>query len=71
MPVYQLLGGKAREAIDTYGHASGNEIAECIDSAKKYVAQGFHLAGDGHGGTLITYRPPAGSAAEQLASAGH
>ena len=41
MPVYQLLGGKAREAVDTYGHASGNEIAECIDSAKKYIAQGF------------------------------
>ena len=41
MPVYQLLGGKAREAIDTYGHASGNEIQECIDSAKKYIAQGF------------------------------
>jgi len=41
MPVYQLLGGKAREAIDTYGHASGSEIAECIDSAKKYIAQGF------------------------------
>jgi len=41
MPVYQLLGGKAREAVDTYGHASGNEIAETIDSAKKYIAQGF------------------------------
>ncbi len=41
MPVYQLLGGKAREAIDTYGHASGNEISECIDSAKKYIALGF------------------------------
>jgi mannonate dehydratase len=41
MPVYQLLGGKAREAIDTYGHASGNEFSECIDSAKKYIAQGF------------------------------
>jgi mannonate dehydratase len=41
MPVYQLLGGKAREAIDTYGHASGNEISECIDSARKYVAMGF------------------------------
>src|SRR3982751_5944355 len=36
MPVYQLLGGKAREAVDTYGHAAGNEIAECLDSAKKY-----------------------------------
>ena len=41
LPVYQLLGGKAREAIDTYGHASGSEIPEAIDSAKKYIAQGF------------------------------
>jgi len=41
LPVFQLLGGKAREAIDTYGHASGSEISECIDSAKKYIAQGF------------------------------
>src|SRR4051794_4685415 len=41
MPVFQLLGGKAREAIDTYGHASGSEISEAIDSAKKYIAQGF------------------------------
>ncbi len=41
MPVYQLLGGKAREAVDTYGHASGNEISEAIDSARKYIAQGF------------------------------
>ncbi len=41
LPVYQLLGGKAREAIDTYGHASGGEISEAIDSAKKYISQGF------------------------------
>jgi mannonate dehydratase len=41
LPVYQLLGGKAREAVDTYGHASGSELAETIDSAKKYIAQGF------------------------------
>src|SRR5256885_5284077 len=41
LPVYQLLGGKAREAVDTYGHASGNEISECLDQAKKYIGQGF------------------------------
>jgi len=41
MPVYQLLGGKAREAVDTYGHASGSEISEVLDSAKKYIGLGL------------------------------
>ncbi len=40
MPVYQLLGGKVREAVDTYRHASGSEISECIDQAKKLVSEG-------------------------------
>src|SRR6187402_1238328 len=41
MPVYQLLGGKCREAADCYGHAGGNEISEIIDSAKKFIDQGY------------------------------
>ena len=41
MPVYQLLGGKCREAADLYGHAEGAEIQNTIDSAKRYIAQGF------------------------------
>src|ERR1051325_1859911 len=41
MPIYQLLGGKCREAVDTYGHASGQEIQQTIDSAKQYISQGF------------------------------
>jgi mannonate dehydratase len=41
MPVFQLLGGKAREAVDLYGHAEGAEIAQTIDEAKKFIAQGF------------------------------
>ncbi|MCZ2073957.1 MAG: starvation-sensing protein RspA [Bryobacterales bacterium] len=41
MPVYQLLGGKAREAADCYGHASGSEIEEVIDSARKWMDRGF------------------------------
>ena len=40
MPVYQLAGGKCREAVDTYGHASGGDFPEVIDSAKQYIAQG-------------------------------
>jgi mannonate dehydratase len=41
MPVYQLLGGKAREAADAYGHAEGREVANTIESAKQWMAQGF------------------------------
>ncbi|HSS15155.1 MAG TPA: enolase C-terminal domain-like protein [Rhizomicrobium sp.] len=41
MPVYQLLGGKAREAVDLYAHAEGAEIQEVVDNAKKFMDQGF------------------------------
>jgi mannonate dehydratase len=42
MPVYELLGGKCREAAACYSHASGNEIAETIDAARQIMAQGFN-----------------------------
>jgi mannonate dehydratase len=41
MPVYQLLGGKCREAADCYRHADGAEISEVVDNARKFIAQGF------------------------------
>jgi len=41
MPVYQLLGGKCREAADCYGHASGREIPEVIENARRLMARGF------------------------------
>jgi len=41
MPVYQLLGGKCREAVDCYTHADGAEIAEVLDNARRYIDQGF------------------------------
>ena len=31
MPVYELLGGKTRFAVDCYGHASGNTPEEVVD----------------------------------------
>ena len=41
MPVYQLAGGKCREAVDCYGHADGPEFSDVVAAAKKYMAQGF------------------------------
>ncbi len=41
MPVYQLLGGKCREAADCYAHAGGAEISEVVDSARRFMEQGF------------------------------
>jgi mannonate dehydratase len=41
LPVYQLLGGKCREAAACYTHVSGEEIPEIIDKAKKGMGAGF------------------------------
>src|ERR671927_333273 len=41
MPIYQLLGGKLREAADTYTHASGNDFPRVIDQVRKFMSEGF------------------------------
>src|SRR5580693_4016643 len=41
MPVYQLAGGKCREAVDCYAHADGAEPKDVVASAKKLMAEGF------------------------------
>ncbi len=41
MPVYQLLGGKCREAAPCYTHAAGAEIQQTIDQARQFMDQGF------------------------------
>jgi mannonate dehydratase len=41
MPVYELLGGKCRRAAMIYAHASGREIPEVIDEARKLMSAGI------------------------------
>jgi mannonate dehydratase len=41
LPVYQLLGGKARKAVDTYRHARGNSFQEVEESARRFLDQGY------------------------------
>jgi mannonate dehydratase len=41
MPVYQLLGGKARFAVDCYAHASGRDIPQVIENVQRLMADGY------------------------------
>src|ERR687896_2280757 len=41
LPVYQLLGGRAREGVMVYGHASGDTIPETIERASAFLERGY------------------------------
>lgn len=41
MPLYQLLGGKAKDAIAVYRHADGLTLTEVEDNVRKYVDEGY------------------------------
>ena len=41
VPVYQLLGGAAREAVQVYGHASGGSVDETVEAVGRYVSLGY------------------------------
>ena len=60
MPVYQLLGGKTRFAVDTYTHASGKTPEEVMDNVEKYKAMGFRnirIQLGGYGSTHLSGDP--------------
>jgi len=57
MPLYQLLGGKSREAVMVYGHANGRDIDETADEVAKYAEMGYKAirAQSGIPGLASTY----------------
>jgi mannonate dehydratase len=40
-PLYNLLGGKARNGVMVYGHANGGTIAETLDEVGRHIDQKF------------------------------
>jgi mannonate dehydratase len=41
MPLYQLLGGKVRKAVDLYYHAQGTDLQELEDNARAAQEKGY------------------------------
>jgi mannonate dehydratase len=57
MPVYDLLGGKARDAVTLYAHADGRDLTEVEDNVRKYMEEGYRhvraqMGGYGGGGII-------------------
>lgn len=60
MPVYQLLGGKTRFAVDTYTHASGPTPEAVMEDVARYRERGFRhirIQLGGYGSTHLTEKP--------------
>jgi mannonate dehydratase len=59
LPVYQLLGGKCRTAVDTYRHANGESFGEVEESARSLMAEGYrHVRAQVGVPKLATYGAP-------------
>jgi mannonate dehydratase len=61
MPVYQLLGGKVRFAVDTYSHASGPTVSKVMESVERLRERGFRnirMQLGGYGSTHLATDPP-------------
>lgn len=64
MPVYQLLGGKSREAAAVYVHADGSDPSEVEENARRLVEQGFghvRIQMGGYGGPDSGMHRPRGA----------
>src|SRR5664280_1341888 len=44
MPVYQLLGGRARDGVLVYGHANGDDIPSTVRAVEGFLEQRYRAA---------------------------
>lgn len=61
MPVYQLLGGKCREAAAVYTHAEGRDPQEVEANVRKFMAEGYRyvrIQMGGYGGKAARLAQP-------------
>jgi len=61
MPVYDLLGGKARAGAAVYRHADGKSLTEVEENVRKYMEQGLlyiRCQWGGYGGRIDQIKPP-------------
>jgi mannonate dehydratase len=64
MPVYDLLGGKTREAAAIYRHADGKSVGEVEENIRKFMDQGLlyiRCQMGGYGGRIHEIRKPEGA----------
>ncbi|RKU13952.1 starvation-sensing protein RspA [Candidatus Poribacteria bacterium] len=64
MPVYELLGGKCREAAAVYGHAGGNSPEAIADSVRQFMENGYRyirIQMGGYGGEASRIVKPEGA----------
>ncbi|HEU0139419.1 MAG TPA: enolase C-terminal domain-like protein [Bryobacteraceae bacterium] len=50
MPVYELLGGKARDAVPCYDHAGGSDRESAVESVRKSMENGYRFIRVQYGG---------------------
>ena len=57
MPVYELLGGKVRDAVPLYAHADGRDRDQVVENVRRFVDEGYRhvraqMGGYGGGGVI-------------------
>ena len=64
IPVYDLLGGKCREAAAVYGHAGGNSPESVAESVQSFMERGYRyirIQMGGYGGQTSQITQPEGA----------